>query len=372
MDRRRFIGAAVAVGTGAICRLSGAAAAPTPRTPLRLLMLGGTRFIGIHMTRLATERGHRVTLFNRGQTNAGLFPQLEHLKGDRNGDLASLQGREWDAVIDDSGFYPRAVRLTAELLAPHVRQYVFISTISVYASTAQANDEQSPLARMPDETVEKVDEETYGPLKALSEQAAERAMPGRVTVLRPGLIVGPQDNTDRFTYWPARAARGGDFLAPNRPADAIQFIDARDLASFALDAIEHGTYGTFNMVSPPGRFTIGDLVAQSVEVATQIAKPASAPHPIWVPADFLEAQKVEPWSDLPVWLPATGDTAGFAQTRTTRAEQAGLQIRSLHETVRDTLEWQLGRPADEQSKLKAGITPKREREVLVAWRRTQR
>ena len=372
MDRRSFIGAAAAVGTGMICGLSEAAAAPTVRTPLRLLVLGGTRFIGIHMTRLATERGHRVTLFNRGRTNAGLFPQLEHLKGDRSGDLAALQGRDWDAVIDDSGYFPRAVRLSAELLAPQVRQYVFISTISVYASTAQPNDEQSPLARMADETAEKVDEETYGPLKALAEQAAETAMPGRVTVLRPGLIVGPEDNTDRFTYWPARAARGGDFLAPDRPSDPIQYVDARDLAGFALDAIERGTHGTFNVVSPPGRFTIGDLVTHSVEVAKLLAKPASAPHPVWVPAQFLEAQKVEPWSDLPVWVPETGDSAGFAHTRTGRAEKAGLQIRPMRATVRDTLEWHLARPEAEQSKLNAGITPRREREVLVTWRHTQR
>lgn len=368
MDRRKFIGAAVALG---VSPLSGAAS-QAARTPLRLLVLGGTQFIGIHMAQQAIERGHRVTLFNRGRTNAGLFPQLEHLKGDRNGDLASLEGRDWDAVIDDSGFFPRAVRLTAELLAPHVRHYVFISSISAYAATAQANDETSPLARMADETVEKVDGETYGPLKVLCEQAAERAMPGRVTVLRPGLIVGPQDPTDRFTYWPARAARGGDFVAPGRPGDAIQYVDARDLAHFTLDAIEHGTFGTFNVVSPPGRFTIGELVAQSVEVAKQIARPDTAPHPVWIPADFLRDQKVEPWSDMPVWLPETGETAGFAHTSTARAEKAGLHIRPLRESVHDTLEWHLTRPESEQSKLKAGLASERERAVLVAWRHTQR
>jgi 2'-hydroxyisoflavone reductase len=365
MDRRRFVAAVVAAGAASVSRHSRADAA------LRLLVLGGTRFIGIHATRLAIERGHRVTLFNRGKTNASLFPQLERLKGDRNGDVGALAGRTWDAVIDDSGFFPRAVRLTGELLAPNVRQYVFISTISVYAGNAGPNSESSPLARIADETVEKVDGETYGPLKALCEQAAELAMPGRVTVLRPGLIVGPEDNTDRFTYWPARAARGGDFLTPNSPSDAIQYIDARDLARFTLDAIERGIRGTFNVISAPGKLTIGDLVTQSVDAAKRMAKPASPPRPVWVPTDFLEAQKVQAWSDMPVWVPETGDNAGFAHTSTDRAQRAGLNIRPLHETVRDTLAWHLGRPQGDQAQLKAGITTEREREVLAAWSRTQ-
>jgi 2'-hydroxyisoflavone reductase len=365
MDRRKFVAAVVAAGAGSVYRTGMGAAR------LRLLVLGGTRFIGIHTTRLALERGHQVTLFNRGKTNAALFPQVDHLKGDRNGDIGALAGRSWDAVIDDSGYFPRAVRLTAELVAPSVRHYVFISTISVYASSAGANGEESATARIADETVEKVDGETYGPLKALSEQAAERAMPGRVTVLRPGLIVGPEDNTDRFTYWPARAARGGEFLAPDRPSDAIQYIDARDLARFTLDTIERGIRGTFNVVSPPGKLTIGELVAESVDAAKRLARPGSRPRPVWVPTNFLEAQKVEAWSDMPVWVPESGDNAGFAHTLTERAEKAGLQIRPMRETVRDTLAWHLSRPAAEQAKLKAGIAAEREREVLAAWNRAQ-
>ena len=364
MDRRRFVAAVVAAGAGSVSRRSPGAA------PLRLLVLGGTRFIGIHTVRLAVEHGHDVTLFNRGKTNASLFPQLRHLKGDRNGDIGALAGRSWDAVIDDSGYFPRAVRLTAELLAPSVRQYVFISTISVYASSAQANGEESATARIADETAEKVDEETYGPLKALCEQAAEQAMPGRITVLRPGLIVGPEDNTDRFTYWPARASRGGEFVAPNRPSDAIQYIDARDLARFTLDTIERGIRGTFNVISPPGKLTIGELVTESVDAAKHMARPGSPPRPVWLPAEFLEAQKVEAWSDMPVWVPETGDNAGFAHTLTARAEKAGLKIRPMRDTVRDTLAWQLGRPQAEQAKLMAGISADREREVLAEWRRT--
>lgn len=372
MDRRGFIQAlATALGSGALA--SGgmtprAAVADARRPPMRILVLGGTRFIGIHLTRLAGERGHTVTLFNRGRTRTGLFPRLEHLKGDRNGELDALRGRSWDAVIDDSGYVPRHVRLSAELLAPHVQQYLFVSTVSVYASTARPNEESSATARIADETVEKVDGETYGPLKALCERAAESAMPGRVTVLRPGLIVGPQDNTDRFTYWPARAARGGEFLAPGTPADGIQFIDARDLAKFALHALENGTKGTFNVVSAPGKITMGDLVSQSILAANALVRPVPPPHANWAPADFLEAQKVQPWSDMPVWLPGTGDSAGFAQTLATRAQGAGLTIRPLRDTVRDTLAWHLTRPRSEQSALKAGIAPEREREVLAAWR----
>ncbi len=365
MDRRKFVAAVMAASAGSVYRQGMGAAR------LRLLVLGGTRFIGIHTTRLALERGHQVTLFNRGKTNAALFPQVEHLKGDRNGDIGALAGRSWDAVIDDSGYFPRAVRLTAELLAPSVRQYVFISTISVYASSARENGEESATASIADETVEKVDGETYGPLKALSEQAAERALPGRVTVIRPGLIVGPEDNTDRFTYWPARAARGGDFLAPDRPSDAIQYIDARDLARFTLDAIERGIRGTFNVVSPPGKLTIGELVTESVDAAKHMAKPAPPPRPVWVPTNFLESQKVQEWSDMPVWVPESGDNAGFAHTLTERAEKAGLKIRAMRETVRDTLAWHLSRPPAEQANLKAGISAEREREVLVAWNRTQ-
>ncbi len=366
MHRRTFI---QAVSAAAAAFAGNAVAASRP--PLQILVLGGTRFIGIHMTRLAMERGHKVALFNRGKTNAALFPQLEHLKGDRNGELDALKGRAWDVVIDDSGYVPRQVRLSAQLLAPHVRQYLFVSTISVYASNATPNSEDSATARIADETIEKVDGETYGPLKALCERAVENAMPGRVTVLRPGLIVGPEDNTDRFTYWPARAARGGEFMAPGSPGDGIQFVDARDLAKFALDVLEKRVTGTFNVVSPPKAVTMGDLVSQSVAAANRMVKPTPPPHPIWLPAEFLEAQNVAPWSDMPVWLPGKGDYEAFAQIHTERAQRAGFKVRPLSETVRDTLAWHLTRPQSEQSALKSGIAPEREREVLAAWTQVQ-
>ena len=330
-------------------------------------MLGGTKFLGVHIVERALAHGHTVTLFNRGKTNTDLFPQLEHLKGDRDAQLDSLKGGHWDAVIDDSGYVPRHVKLSAELLAPNVKQYVFISTISVYASFAQPNSEDSPLGKIADETSEKVDGGAYGPLKALCEKAAETAMPGRVTVVRPGLIVGPWDPTDRFTYWPARAARGGDMACPGTPKDRIQFIDSRDLAAFVIGLVEKNTVGIFNATSPPGKFTIGELVQASVTAANAQAKPTPPPHPIWVSADFLAQEKVAPWSDMPVWIPGKGDFAAFADANVSKALASGMTIRPVQPTVNDTLAWHLKRPEAERTKLQAGLTPEREQELLKAW-----
>lgn len=363
LNRRRFLAAAsLTAAAGASSRWISAA---EPRKPLSILILGGTRFIGLEMTELALKRGHQVTFFNRGKTNADAFPQIERIKGDRNGEIDGLKGRKWDAVIDNSGYFPRAVKLTAELLAPSISQYLFVSSISVYPDFKAPRDESSAVGKLKDETVEKVDNDTYGPLKALSEQAAEAAMPGRVTVIRPGLIVGPHDSTDRFTYWPARAARGGDMLAPGKPSDGIQIIDGRDLAAFVIDALEKKTTGTFNLVSPPGLFTIGDVVTESIRAANALAKPSPAPKAVWAPAPFLAEQKVEGWSDMPVWLDAKGDEAAFAQTSAARAMKAGLKITPMRQTCHDTLAWHLKRPAAEREKLKAGIAPEREKEVLA-------
>lgn len=339
--------------------------AQEPAKPLRLLVLGGTRFIGPHFVAAAVAHGHQVTLFNRGRTNPGRVQNVEVLHGDRNGQLDALKGRQWDAVLDTSAFVPRIVRLSAELLAPSVSHYVYVSSISVYASFARPNDESSPLGTIADETIEKVDENTYGPLKALCEQTAERLMPGRTTILRPGLIVGPDDNTDRFTYWPARVARGGEVMAPGTRADEIQVIDVRDLAAFALRCIEQRILGAFNLVSPPDTFTMGGLLDACVAAARSDAQVT------WVPANFLAAQKVEGWSDMPVWVDAVDEEAAFALTSAERALAAGLKVRSLPDTVGDTLAWHLSRPAEQQAKLKAGLTPEREREVLAAWHAAQ-
>lgn len=337
--------------------------------PLRILLLGGTRFIGVHMTELALARGHEVTHFNRGRSSEAM-PGVERLLGDRDGQLQSLEGRDFDAVIDNSGYVPRHVRLSAELLSRRVPQYVFISSISVYPDFSVPRDETSPVDTLADETIEKVDGDTYGPLKALCEQAAERALPGKVTIIRPGLIVGPHDNTDRFTYWPARAARGGDMLCPGTPRDGIQIIDARDLAAFTLDAIERRRFGVYNLVSPPGLFTMGALIDASLAAASgsareanSVAAPAKA---VWASADFLATQKIEPWADMPVWFPAVGDEAAFAATSASRALAAGLSIRPLTQTVEDTLRWHLSRPASERETLKAGLSAERERAALSA------
>jgi len=336
--------------------------------PLKLLILGGTRFIGLHITALALQRGHTVTFFNRGKTHADRFPEIERIKGDRNGDIDGLKNRQWDAVIDNSGYVPRIVKASAELLAPSVQQYVFTSSISVYPDFSVPRDERSPVGTLADPTVEKVDENTYGPLKALCEQAAQRALPGRVTVIRPGLIVGPDDNTDRFTYWPARAARGGEFIAPGAPGDPFQVIDARDLAAFTLLAVEQRVTGTYNLLSNVNEFKFGQLTDACIEAARRRAKPADTPRATFIPADFLEAHKVEPWSEMPAWLPAKADEAAFAGTSNAAARARGLKITPLVKTVDDTLAWHLARPVGERDQLKAGIAPEKEAAVLAAWK----
>jgi 2'-hydroxyisoflavone reductase len=216
--------------------------------------------------------------------------------------------------------------------------------------------------------MEKVDGETYGPLKALCEQAAERAMPGRTCVIRPGLIVGPDDNTDRFTYWPARAARGGEFIAPGSPADPFQVIDVRDLAAFSIRAVEDGVTGTYNLVSDPNDFKFGQLTDACIASAKKRAKPAVAPRAIYLPADFLAKHEVLPWGEMPAWLPASGDEAAFAGTSNAAARAKGLTITPLAKTVDATLAWHLTRPKEEQEKLKAGIAAEKEAKVLEAWK----
>jgi 2'-hydroxyisoflavone reductase len=345
-----------------------AVASATPVLPAaespgrRLLILGGTSFLGPQLTQRALGAGWSVTHFNRGRRAPEGVPGVETLIGDRDGKLDALEGGRWDAVIDTSGYLPRHVRLSAELLAPAVGRYVFISSISVYAGFSKPNDESSPVGRLESDTIEEVSGETYGPLKALCEQAAQAALPGRTIVIRPGLIVGPLDPTDRFTYWPARADRGGEILAPGAPGDPIQVIDVRDLADWTLDLLEGGARdGTFNAVSPPRRFTMGGLLEDCVAVAGNDAQLT------WVDAEFLAAENVSPWSDMPVWIPPGGEEGAASLTSVDRAVAAGLTFRPLRDTVRDTLDWYRGLPEQRRRELRAGIAPKREREVLAAW-----
>ena len=348
-------------GAAALAGASSTLSAAEPPAK-RLLILGGTSFLGPHLTDAARARGWQVTHFNRGRRDPDGVPGVETLIGDRNGQLAALEGRTWDAVIDTSGYVPRHVALSAGLLAPAVRKYVFISSISVYKGFAAPNDERSPVGTLDDPAVEDVNGETYGPLKALCERAAEAAMPGRSISIRPGLIVGPLDPTDRFTYWPARADRGGEILAPGTPGDPIQVIDVRDLAEWTLRLIESDTSaGVFNAVSPPRQFTMGQLLDDCVQAAGTRATLT------WVDAAFLEAQKVSPWSDMPVWIPPVGEDGAVSLTSVQRAVDAGLTFRPLPDTVRDTLAWHRERPEDRRTKLRAGLDAAREREVLDAW-----
>lgn len=289
----------------------GSTPAPSPVTPrapkpLRILILGGTGFIGPHQVRYAIERGHKVTLFNRGKTNPGLFPDVEKLQGDRAvGDYSALKGKEWDVVIDNPTTIPRWVRQAADAVKGRAKQFVFISTISTYATNATPDaDESAPLA-----TTEEPESEDgrkyYGPLKALSEGEARKAFGDRTTIIRPGLIVGPGDLSDRFTYWPVRLERGGEVLAPGTPSDPSQIIDARDLSEFIIRCCENETMGVFNVTGPSSYLSIAEMLG-----GIRAAMVTDA-HLTFVDADFLAEQKVRPWSDMPVWIPPRGETAGF-------------------------------------------------------------
>ena len=374
LDRRQFLqttmlaGAALGLGLsgGGCSRDAGRAAAgyrpERADRRLQILILGGTAFLGPACVEAALARGHTLTLFNRGRTNPHLFPDLEKLQGDRNGDLTALVGRRWDAVIDTSGYVPRQVRLAAELLGPSIGHYVFISSISVYRDYGQPGmDETAAVGTLADPLDETISDATYGPLKALCEQAAEAALPGRVTSIRPGLIVGPRDSSDRFTYWPVRVGQGGEVLAPGTPDDKIQFIDVRDLAEFIIHALEHRLAGPYNCDSPAGLYTMGTLLAGCRDITRSGAEFT------WCDAAFLAAHGVQAWSDMPCWIPAEGDYRGFGQVSTEKARAAGLGRRPLATTVRDTLTWWNEQPAERRRRLRAGTAAEREAAVLSAW-----
>jgi 2'-hydroxyisoflavone reductase len=367
MKRRRFIktaaGTALALSAG-----SGTLLAEKSVKPLRILILGGTGFTGPYQVRYALSRGHKVTTFNRGKTHPGELPkEVEQLIGDRNGQLDSLRDRQWDVAIDNPTTLPAWVRDAAQILKGNVERYVFTSTISVYADTGQGVDETAPLAKYdgPDpyqETIEAVKAsgyKTYGPLKALSEKEAEKWFPGKTLIIRPGLIVGPRDETDRFTYWPVRIDRGGEVVAPGNPIDPVQFIDARDLAEWTIRMAENRETGIYNATGPAKPLEIGAMLDGIKGALHSNAKFT------WLPADFLKQQKVEAWSDMPVWA---GDELGLARTKIHRALAKGLTFRPIAQTSRDTLAWFKSLPQERQSKLRAGLTPEREAEVLVTWK----
>jgi nucleoside-diphosphate-sugar epimerase len=326
---------------------------------MKILIIGGTRFLGRHLVHSALGRGHQVTLFNRGLTNPDVFPQVETILGDREKDLAELLGHEWEAVIDTCGYVPRIVRLSAQSLEGGVSRYVFISSISVYAGFSKVGiDETDPVGKMEDETVEEITGATYGPLKALCERAVQETYSERALVIRPGLIVGPYDPTDRFTYWPVRVARGGNVLAPEGPDVPIQIMDGRDLSDFIIKLIEEGSYGVFNATGPEYELTMGAML----ETCKQASKGDA--NFKWASVEFLGRHEVAPWSDMPVWIPNTEEDAGFSRVDISKAIKAGLKFRPLEETVRDTLEWAATRPSDRE--WRAGLTAEKEAEVLAA------
>jgi 2'-hydroxyisoflavone reductase len=328
---------------------------------MRILINGGTRFLGRHLVDSALGRGHEVTLFNRGKTNPALFPQLETILGDREKDVVKLAdlGRSWDAAIDVAGYLPRIVRLSVEALEPRVGRYVYISSLSVYENFREVGiDESYPVGKIEDETVEEITEETYGPLKALCEKVVQDIYGERALIVRPGLIVGPHDPTDRFTYWPVRVARGGDVLAPQKPEAAIQVVDVRDLSEFIIQLIEENASGVYNATGPDYELTIGKLL----EVSKRIS--GSEANLRWGSLEFLKQHKVEPWSDMPTWIPDDEEGLGFSRIDVSKAIAAGLKFRPLEETVRDTLAWAQTRPDDHE--WRAGLTAEREAQVLAA------
>ena len=377
-NRRNFLKlSALAGGTLGLNMIPGAsglingATTAAAKKPLRILILGGTGFTGPFQVKYALSRGHQVTVFNRGRTHPGELPkEAEQLIGDRNGKLDALKGRKWDVVIDVPTTLPVWVRDAAEILKGNVDRYIFISTISVYSNVSKPGaDETAPLLKYEGADAMKETSQTlrasnfalYGPLKALSEAEAEKWFPGKTLIVRPGLIVGPGDESDRFTYWPVRVARGGEVLAPGNPSDPVQFIDARDLAEWIIRMAEQGTVGTFNATGPKSKLGIGEML-NGIKKATK-----SDAQFTWADADFLAAQKVAAWSDMPVWVPPRGDEGGFSTISIKRALDKGLTFRPLGDTTQATLEWFRKQTAERQSKLRAGITAEREKEVLAAW-----
>jgi 2'-hydroxyisoflavone reductase len=347
-----------AVGLG----LPGLAGCAGPRK-LRILILGGTGFIGPYQVRYALERGHTLTLFNRGRTNPGLFPDVETLNGDRaTGDYESLKGRDWDVVIDNPTSLPRWVRQAGEVLQGHTGQYLFVSTLSVYSDNSIIDqDETGPLATVEDPTTEVVDGNTYGGLKALSEAEGEKWFPGMTTVVRPGLIVGPGDPSDRFTYWPVRVARGGEVLSPGDPGDVVQIIDARDLSEWIIRMVEMGVVGIYNATGPIEPLPMGEMLTGIKEGVGGNARFT------WVNYEFLRSQRVQPWSHMPVWYPPTEGNEGFSRFSIKKALEKGLTFRPLPETARETLEWYNAKPPEQRQRMRAGLTAEREAEVLAAW-----
>ncbi len=367
-NRRDFLRAAGVVGAGLALGAGCAPATDRSPAPKRFLILGGTGFIGPHTVRYAVERGHEVTIFTRGRTDADLPDGVERLVGDRNGDHSALEGRTWDVVFDNNCQNYRWAQLSTELLKDAAEQYIFISSISAYAIEGMNFDKKDTVLWEPavpedyprfepPEGWQDGDDAHYGLMKRLSEDIAHAAFPGRTTVIRPGLIVGPDDPTDRFTYWPVRIEEGGEVLAPGNPDHSNQIIDQRDLTEWTVRVAEEGIMGDFNGTGPESRLSMAEMLYGIRSVTTRPVKFT------WVPEDFLEAHDTRPWRDLPSWVP--GDELMYVDV--SRAVAAGLTFRPLAVTTRDTLDWHRTRPAEEREQPRAGMSREKERAVLEAW-----
>jgi len=325
---------------------------------MNILMIGGTRFVGKHCAELLLAKGHSVTVFHRGKT-ASVLPGAHEIIGDRDGDLSVLQTRQWDAVIDTCGYVPRVVKKSCDALQNNTRRYIFISTISVYAEFNKPGlTEDSALAVIDDPQTEVVDERTYGALKVLCEQVINETFGDNATIVRPGLIVGPDDYTDRYTYWIRRVAQGGRIVAPDEKEMHTQYVDVRDLAAFTVLLLEKGIGTTVHVTGPEKPLTLGEHLSLCKDMLNKDAEF------VWMPAKFLEEQKVGPWMDMPLWIPQESDMSGLDRVDISKALSLGLKCRPIADTIRDTSVWDTSR---EQLPMKAGLSPEREQSVLAQW-----
>ena len=335
---------------------------PRADAQLRILVLGGTSFLGVHQVNYALARGHRVTLFNRGRTNTELFPEVEKLRGDRNDDLTALAGPEWDVVIDNSASIPRWVRQSAELLRHSANQYIYVSSISVFSDNSIVGaDESAPVAQVEDPTNEELTGGPYGARKALCEKMAQDAFGDRATVVRPGLIVGPMDVSDRFTYWPVRIDRGGEVLAPGDPTNPVQIVDVRDLGEWMIRVAEENHTGVYNATGPAWPMSIAEML-YGIRAVTNANVTFT-----WIDADSLQEHEVRPWTHMPTWIPPRDGMEGFSRVNCSKAIGRGLTFRPLAETALDTLTWWKTLSDERRSNTRFGLPAEREQEVLAAW-----
>jgi 2'-hydroxyisoflavone reductase len=338
--------------------------------PLRLLILGGTGLIGPHQVRYALSRGHQVTIFNRGRTKPGIFgDQVEQLLGDRNNNLESIKaeitkGRTWDAVLDNPATLPQWVRDAAGLLKDASKRYLFVSTVSVYSdNTKPGQDENGPLMTTTDPNAKRITGENYGALKAIAEEESRKVFGKNAIIVRPGLIIGPGDDTKRFLYWPLRLRTGGEILAPGNGKDPVQYIDARDLAEWSVRLVEkENTGGTYNAIGPAKTQTMGNLLGAMQKAVSKSSKL------IWVPTEFVLENKIGPWGDMPLWIPGEGEMAGFHRRQNQRALRQGLTFRSPADIAKGTLAWFDSLSPEEQKAAQGGLSPEREKEVLGLWK----